>query len=69
MWDRMSYITLKGRWCDIIILNVHGPAEDKDDVIKDRFYEELEQVFDQIPRCHMNILLGFNGKVEREGTF
>jgi exonuclease III len=27
--DRMSYITLKGRWCDIIVLNVHAPTEDK----------------------------------------
>jgi hypothetical protein len=33
--DRMSYIiTLKGRWCDIIVLNVHAPTEDKDDDIK-----------------------------------
>jgi hypothetical protein len=23
--DRMSYIILRGRWCDIIVLNVHGP--------------------------------------------
>jgi hypothetical protein len=22
--DRMSYITLKGLWCDIIVLNVHA---------------------------------------------
>ena len=22
--DRVSYITLKGRWCDIIVLNVHA---------------------------------------------
>jgi hypothetical protein len=41
--DRMSYITLKGRWCDIIVLNVHAPTEDKDDDIKDRFYEERSQ--------------------------
>jgi hypothetical protein len=27
--DRMSYITLRGRWCDIIVLNVHTPCEDK----------------------------------------
>jgi exonuclease III len=56
--DRMSYITLKGRWCDIIILNVHAPTEDKDD-IKDSFY-------DQFPRYHMKIFLGdFNAKVGR----
>jgi exonuclease III len=38
--DRMSYITLKGRWNDIIVLNVHAPTEDKD-VKKDSFYEAL----------------------------
>jgi exonuclease III len=27
--DRMLYIILKGRWCDIIVLNVHAPTEDK----------------------------------------
>jgi hypothetical protein len=27
--DRMSHITLRGCWCDIIILNVHAPTEDK----------------------------------------
>jgi exonuclease III len=55
--DRMSYVTLKGRWCDIIVLNVHAPTEDKDDDIKDSFYEELEQVFEQFLRYHMKILL------------
>jgi hypothetical protein len=66
----MLYITLKGRWCDIIVLNVHAPTEDKDDVIKNSFYEELEQVFCQFPRYHMKILLGdFNVKVGREEIF
>jgi hypothetical protein len=66
----MSYITLKGRWCDIIVLNVHAPTEDKDDDIKDSFYEELEQVFDQFPRYHMKMLTGdFNAKVGREDIF
>jgi hypothetical protein len=40
--DRMSYIILRGRWCNIIVLNVHAPTEDKIDYMKDRFYEELE---------------------------
>jgi hypothetical protein len=47
---------------------VHAPTENKDDVIKDSFYKELEQVFYQFPRYH--ILLGdSNAKVEREGIF
>jgi hypothetical protein len=48
--DRMSYITLKDRWCDIIVLNVYATNDDKDDDRKDTYYEELQQVFDQFPR-------------------
>jgi hypothetical protein len=31
----MSYIILRGRWCHIIVLNVHAPTEDKTDDVKD----------------------------------
>jgi hypothetical protein len=55
----MSYIILRGRWCHIIVLNVHAPAEDnKTDDVKDSFYEEVERVFDKFPKYHMRILLG-----------
>jgi len=27
--DRMSYVTLRGRWCDIIDPNIQAPPEDK----------------------------------------
>jgi hypothetical protein len=68
--DTMSYIILKGRWCNIIVLNVHAQTEDKDDDINDSFYEELEQVYDQFLRYHIKILLGdFNAKVGREDIF
>jgi len=43
---RMSYIVQRGHWCNIIVLNVHAPSEEKDDDSKDSFYEELEQVLD-----------------------
>ena len=43
-------MVLKGHWYNIIVLNVHVPSEEKSDDSKDRFYEELEQVFDQIPK-------------------
>jgi exonuclease III len=63
----MLYITLRGRWCDIIVLNVHAPTEDKIDDVKDSFYDELQRVFDKFPKYHMKILLGdFNAKVCRE---
>ena len=36
--DRMSYIVLRDRWCNIIVLNVHAPSEEKSDDSKDSFY-------------------------------
>jgi hypothetical protein len=55
----MSYITPRGHWCDIIVLNIHAPTEDKIDDLKDSFYED-----------HMKMLFGvFNAKVGREDIF
>ena len=68
--DRLSYIVLRGRWHNIIVVNVHAPSKEKSDESKDSFYEELEQVFDHFPKYHVKMLLGdFNSKVERENIF
>jgi hypothetical protein len=40
--DRMSYIVLRGCWCDIIGLNVHASPDNKRDDSKDSLYEEQE---------------------------
>jgi hypothetical protein len=29
--DRVSYIVLRGCWCNVIVLNVHVPNEEKSD--------------------------------------
>jgi exonuclease III len=61
---------MRGRWNNIVVLNVHGPSEEKSDDSKNSFYEELEQVFRHFPKYHMKILLGdFNAKVGRENIF
>ena len=68
--DRVSYIVLRRRWCNIIVLNVQAPSEEKSEDSKDRFYEELEQVFYHFPTYHMKILIGgFKAKVGREIVF
>jgi len=46
---------LRGCWCNIIVLNVHEPSEEKCDDSKDIRYEELEQVFDHFPTYNMKI--------------
>ena len=39
--DRVSYIVLRGRWCNIIVLNMNAPSKEKSDDSKDSFYFEL----------------------------
>jgi len=68
--DRLSYIVLRGRWRNIIVVNVHAQSEEKIDESKDSFYEELEQVFYHFPKYHMKMLLGdFTAKVREENIF
>jgi len=67
--NRVAYIVLSGHWCIIIVLNVHVPSEEKVDDSKDSFYEELEQVFDLLPKYCMKILLRDFIAKWRERTF
>jgi exonuclease III len=48
--DWMSYVILRGRWCNISVLNLHAACEDTSDDIKDSFYKKQGRVFDQYPR-------------------
>jgi hypothetical protein len=66
----MSYITLRGSWCNIVVVNVHAATEDKIYDVKASSYHEIERIFHSFPKCHMKILLGdFNAKVSRENIF
>ena len=56
--DMISYIILEGKQHDFVIVNVHGHTEDKDDKMKDEFYEELECVFDSLSRYNMKMVFG-----------
>jgi hypothetical protein len=46
-------IILRCRWCDIFVLYIHAPIEDKIDDVKDGFYEELELVFVKFRKYYM----------------
>jgi len=41
--DRVTYIVLRGRRYNIVVLKVHAPSEKKSDDSKDSFYEELNR--------------------------
>jgi hypothetical protein len=65
----MSCIILRGRWYDIIVLNVLVATEDKIYDMKGSFYEELEDVCDKFPKYHMKVSGDFSVKLCREDVF
>ena len=68
--DRVSYIFLRGCWCNVIVLNVHAPSEEKSDVSNDSFYGELDHDFYHFPKYQLKILLeDFNAKVGRKNFY
>jgi hypothetical protein len=67
----MSYIVLRGHWCNIIVLNFHAPSEEKTYNWKDSSYEELEHFFFyHFPKYLMKVLWrDFHAKLGREDIF
>jgi hypothetical protein len=54
----------RGRWCEIIILNVHFPTEDKIDDTEN-FYKGLELLFNHFLKLNIqNLLEDFTTKFE-----
>ncbi|XP_015379230.1 PREDICTED: uncharacterized protein LOC107173275 [Diuraphis noxia] len=47
-----------------VVISCYGPTEEKEDEKKDKFYEELEEVSDRLPKRSIKIFLGdFNAKI------
>ncbi|CAN0605143.1 unnamed protein product, partial [Ectocarpus sp. 12 AP-2014] len=68
--DRICYLRVAARPCDLFIINVYAPTEDNDDDIKDVFYEKLEKVYDDLPNNSIKIILGdLNAQVGKEAMY
>lgn len=68
--DRICYLELKSKWYNLVIINGYAPTEDKNEDIKNEFYERLDTVCDQLPNSNVKILLGdFNTKIGQEPLF
>jgi len=62
--SRLATLRLKTRCGHSTIIMCHAPTNDKEDIIKDQFYDSLEQVLAKTPARDMVVLLGdFNAKL------
>jgi len=68
--DRICYIKISGRLFDLILINCYAPTEDKADDIKEKFYDELETVVNNLPTHSLKMIVGdFNAKIGRENIY
>jgi len=68
--ERICTLRIKGKFHNIIFVNVYTPTEDTEDEIIDEFYETLQSVCDEIPKHDAIITLGdFNAKLVKEQLY
>jgi exonuclease III len=60
-------ISLKGKFHNIPIISAYAPTEDAEELDKDKFYDELDSLNENINRHDMLFIMGdFNAKIGRE---
>ena len=69
--ERIVWCRLKGRYTNVMVVQVYAPTEEKTDEEKDEFYGRLGEVVRSTKRHDMLLLMGdFNAKVGQEdGTW
>jgi len=68
--ERIYKLRLKGKYHNITIINIHAPTEEKDEETKERFYAELQQTQEKVPKHDPLIILGdYNAKIGRERAY
>src|ERR1700710_3001972 len=68
--ERVCTLRVKGSVFNLSFICAYAPTEDKDETIKDQFYDQLELIYDELPKADIKILLGdLNAKIGREEQF
>jgi len=68
--DRICYVRIARKIFDLVIINCYAPTEDKNEDIKENFYEYLEAVYNGLPLHCVKMVVGdLNAKVEKENRF
>ena len=68
--ERLCILRIKARFYNISLICAHAPTEDKEDEVKDVFYEQLEQAYGSLPAYDMKLVLGdFNAQVGNENRY
>jgi exonuclease III len=68
--ERLCRLRISGKFYNITIINAYAPTEDKDEALKEQFYEDLQKLQDKVPRNDLLVIAcDFNAKVGRERAY
>lgn len=68
--ERICLLRLKTRFFNLAIINVHAETEEKDDMTKENFYQELRKVYDTISSNDIKLVIGdLNAKIGWEPIY
>jgi exonuclease III len=56
--DHICKLRVKGKFHNTTLINVYAPPEDKEEEIKEQFYDELQRTQDRIPKHDLIIIFG-----------
>jgi hypothetical protein len=67
---RIYILRLKGKFYNITLINVQAPTEEKMEEEKDTFYDDLQKVYDKVPKYDIVTILGvLNAKIGKEKVY
>jgi endonuclease/exonuclease/phosphatase family metal-dependent hydrolase len=68
--ERICVLRIKTKFHNLSLINVHAPTEEKEEIEKEDFYQNLEEVYDSCPSNDIKIVLGdLNAKVGKEEIY
>ena len=68
--ERICSLRVKGKYNNITLINAYAPTEEKDILMKEQFYDNLQKTFEKVAKSDTIITLGdFNTQVGIERAF
>ena len=66
----MCWLRIKGKFFNYSIINAHAPTDDKPDIEKDVFYDELRNLYDVCPKHDVKLIIGdLNAQIGKETIY
>jgi len=68
--ERLCKLRIKGKYNNIMLINVYAPTEDHKEETKERFYDNLQYLLDKTPKSDIIIILGdVNAQLGKERLY